>query len=95
MGGDSGESKGTGRSGDYPIRKKSQLPTAKSQRGLYDIIQSFLAAAQNARELGINPPEAATPEDILKWKVQASPWAEQQILNTTNLKGNRPPTEQI
>jgi hypothetical protein len=94
MGGTSGESYGKG-AGDYPIRKKSLLPTAPSQRGLYDIIKSFMGTVQNAYELGVSPPESATPEDILKWKAQVSPWAEQQILNTTNLKGKRPPTEQI
>jgi hypothetical protein len=81
MWGISGKTKG----GDYPIFSRDQLPAAPSGRRLYDVLQSFLGATQRAYELGIPPPEAATPEEIWKWKAQESPRAEEQTLSDPTL----------
>jgi len=70
--------------GDYPILNSRQLPAKPSSRGIYDILQDFNIKTQNAYELGVPPPEAPTAEDIMRWRVQTSPWAEEQILQKTN-----------
>lgn len=63
---------------DYPIRKKSQLPTRPSTTGVYDPLAEFQGLTQEAYKLGIAPPASPSPEDILKFKVQLSPWLEQK-----------------
>lgn len=82
--GNGGGMSGTLIGGDYPILNKRQLPTKPSYLGMYDIIQAFKGAVQNAYELGVPPPQASTPEDLMRWKAQTSPWAEEQILQKTN-----------
>ncbi len=70
--------------GDYPILRRDQLPSQPSRGGVYLPFSDFIDKLQNARELGVAPPQAPTPEDILKWKVQTSPWAEGEILNKSD-----------
>ncbi len=68
--------------GDYPLLRRDQLPSQPSEGAVYRPFEDFLNKLRNARDLGLAPPQAPTPEDILRWKVQTfSPWAEGEILN--------------
>ena len=82
--GNGGGVSGTLIGGDYPILTTRQLPTKPSGPGMYDIIQAFKGAVKNAYELGVPPPQAPTAEDVMRWKVQNSPWVEEETLQKTN-----------
>lgn len=99
MGGDSGESynklpweltgasngggmTGTLTGGDRPILRK--LPGGPVKKGFYDVFQDYLGGMQYAYKLGVPPPEAPTPEAMMQWRVQTSPWAEETTLNKVN-----------
>jgi hypothetical protein len=75
---------GTLTAGDGSIWSGRELPRAPSNPGLYDLLQDYLGGMQNSYNLGVPPPQAPTAEDMMRWRAQTSPWAEEQILNKTN-----------
>ena len=68
-----------------PMPGGTPFPTQPVYPGFYNVLNEYMFALQNARELGIAPPQEATPEAIMRWKAQMSPWGEQQILNRREL----------
>lgn len=67
-----------GPQGDYPLRRRDQLPTRPSGGAVYKPVKEFQFAVNDSFKWGVAPPRSPDPADMQEWKAKVSPWLEQR-----------------